>query len=300
MDNTIKNPDNAESNLDGITTKDVAFAKSIEVLRLLTSRKQIDAMAFVFVTKGKASLKIDGTPISVRSHDMFLVGSRSNLSDINISDNFDCMVMALTREFIMGVISNVRIKWKNIFSYAGPPVAHLDETMFKFIKCYYHLLNQSKDVNGNAVNEQSIRHITLSLLEEIKSFSIRNGLIATESEEAPVRQSDVIFKRFITLANESLMSNSAPSRSIQHYADSLNVSAKYLTHVCKVCSGQTAKTLIDSMLIKRIEALLHSSDLTIKEIAMQLGFPDVSNFGRFVKAKLGESPRAIRARIEQR
>ena len=79
----------------------------------------------------------------------------------------------------------------------------------------------------------------------------------------------------------------------------LNVSPKYLTHVCKVCSGDTAKNIIGKMLIKRIETLLLYNDMSIKEIAMQLGFPDVSNFGRYVKAKLGESPRAIRSRARK-
>ena len=53
------------------------------------------------------------------------------------------------------------------------------------------------------------------------------------------------------------------------------------------------------MLIKRIETQLLYNDMSIKEIAMQLGFPDVSNFGRYVKAKLGESPRAIRSRARK-
>lgn len=292
------NQDTDKRNKD-IVTENVAYFKDIEALAPYIDKDPVEALALIFVTKGKLTITIDSETVVARSHDLLVCRPHTIFGKYSVSSNFDCSVVALSKDFIYNIISNVRIKWVNITS-TRTPLLHLDDNMVRLINNYYHLLGSSIVANTDGYNAMSVRYLTFALLEELKSYALRIGAIPVEQlDENPVRQSDVIFKRFITLASKAMAEETNPSRSIQYYADMLNVSPKYLTHVCKVCSGDTAKNIIGKMLIKRIETLLLYNDMSIKEIAMQLGFPDVSNFGRYVKAKLGESPRAIRSRARK-
>lgn len=292
------NQDTDKRNKD-IVTEDVAYFKDIEALAPYIDKDPVEALALIFVTKGKLTITIDSETVVARSHDLLVCRPHTIFGKYTVSSNFDCSVVALSKDFIYNIISNVRIKWVNIAS-TRTPLLHLDDNMVRLINNYYHLLGSSIVANTDGYNAMSVRYLTFALLEELKSYALRIGAIPVDQlDENPVRQSDVIFKRFITLASKAMAEETNPSRSIQYYAEMLNVSPKYLTHVCKVCSGDTAKNIIGKMLIKRIETLLLYNDMSIKEIAMQLGFPDVSNFGRYVKAKLGESPRAIRSRARK-
>lgn len=292
------NQDTDKRNKD-IVTEDVAYFKDIEALAPYIDKDPVEALALIFVTKGKLTITIDSETVVARSHDLLVCRPHTIFGKYTVSSNFDCSVVALSKDFIYNIISNVRIKWVNIAS-TRTPLLHLDDNMVRLVNNYYNLVGSSIVANMNVFNPMSARYLTFALLEELKSYALRIGAIPVDQlDENPVRQSDVIFKRFITLASKAMAEETNPSRSIQYYAEMLNVSPKYLTHVCKVCSGDTAKNIIGKMLIKRIETLLLYNDMSIKEIAMQLGFPDVSNFGRYVKAKLGESPRAIRSRARK-
>jgi AraC-like DNA-binding protein len=46
--------------------------------------------------------------------------------------------------------------------------------------------------------------------------------------------------------------------------------------------------------MKDIIRMLKYSDKSIKEIALELDFPNISFFGKYVKAHLGVSPKAYR------
>lgn len=83
-------------------------------------------------------------------------------------------------------------------------------------------------------------------------------------------------------------------RTVQEFADKLNVSAKYLTKVVKEETGQNALLIIHCRLHLEAKYLLSNSELTIKEVAYHLGFDTSSHFGRFFKHYSGINPTAFK------
>lgn len=49
-----------------------------------------------------------------------------------------------------------------------------------------------------------------------------------------------------------------------------------------------------SEVINDVRLLLHNPDKSVKEISNELGFPNLSFFGKYVKRMLGMSPKAYR------
>lgn len=103
--------------------------------------------------------------------------------------------------------------------------------------------------------------------------------------ESTNRQTE-LFRKFIDLVH----THSPLQREVTFYADTLCISTKYLTDICRSITGEPAKTIIDNFAILEIKLLLESSDILLQDIADQLNFPDQSYLGRFFKRHMGISP----------
>ena len=74
----------------------------------------------------------------------------------------------------------------------------------------------------------------------------------------------------------------------------LYVSPKYLSAICKAESGKTANQWITEYTLEDIRYQLLFTNHSIKEITHQLGFPNTSFFGKYVRQHFGTSPKALR------
>ncbi len=81
---------------------------------------------------------------------------------------------------------------------------------------------------------------------------------------------------------------------VQHLADALNVSPKYLSSLLKVLTGQTAQQHIHEKLIAKAKEKLSTTDLSVSEIAFALGFEHSQSFSKLFKLKTNVSPLEFR------
>lgn len=82
-------------------------------------------------------------------------------------------------------------------------------------------------------------------------------------------------------------------RSVQAYADMLNITPKYLTTATRGLTGKTAGELIDEMLIVEAKVLLNESGLPIAHIAESLNFSDQFVFSKFLRNIVAKIQAAI-------
>ena len=104
--------------------------------------------------------------------------------------------------------------------------------------------------------------------------------------------SDVLFKSFMQL----LSRHAATQREVAWYAQQILITPKHLTMVCKRVSQRTAGEWITDYTLKHIRYYLFHTTMSIKEIAFQMNFSDVSFFCKYVRRHLGSSPQRLRAR----
>lgn len=286
-------PSKAVSNgSEFLLTPGIAFVPSVTMLKNFEAEHidGIEAFVFLYCTGGDISIQVNGETLHAGKRDLLVCPYNSLIGHYTLSADFDCSVLALTKEFFFSVISQERIKWSQFFKQNTTPVTRLDDEMARLADLYMEMLRIRRTMYRGTQYGSSIEHLVLSLLSELGCYAEKTGIVQTLPQA--VRQYDVIFKNFIAMLSSD--STGIPSRSVAYYADQLAITPKYLSAICKICTKSSASHLINEFLSKRIEHLLLHSDLTIKEIAMKLDFPDVSNFGRYVKGRLGRSPRAIR------
>ena len=132
-----------------------------------------------------------------------------------------------------------------------------------------------------------------AILYEVFS-SIREGMESEEMTDRHLKSSEKLFLRFTKL----ILDEDHISRKLESYAEQLCVTSKYLSHICRIECGKTATAIINEVMTERIRYYLEFTDLTIKEIASELDFPNLSFFGKYVKKHLGKSPKHYRNAIE--
>jgi AraC-like DNA-binding protein len=81
---------------------------------------------------------------------------------------------------------------------------------------------------------------------------------------------------------------------VSHFAQTLNVSSKYLNECVKEVLGVNAKHLIAEQLVMLSRHSLKFTDKTIKEIGYELGFSSPDYFSYFFKKHTGKSPSQLR------
>ena len=107
-----------------------------------------------------------------------------------------------------------------------------------------------------------------------------------QKEKIPTEVQNPLYEKF----KELLFKDFLNFRTVQHYADELNVSRKYLSEVIKKHSGKTASDWISEMVILEAKVLLQNKKMSINQISDLLHFSDQSVFGRFFKNYEGISP----------
>jgi AraC family transcriptional activator of pobA len=82
--------------------------------------------------------------------------------------------------------------------------------------------------------------------------------------------------------------------TVQHIAEALNVSPNYLSGLLKTLTGQSTQQHIHNKLIEKAKEKLSTTDLSVSEIAYELGFEHPQSFSKLFKTKTNFSPLEFR------
>lgn len=82
--------------------------------------------------------------------------------------------------------------------------------------------------------------------------------------------------------------------TVQYISNYLNVSPTYLRSLLKTLTGQSTQQHIHDKLIEKAKEKLSTTDLSVSEIAFELGFEHLQSFSKLFKAKTKLSPSEFR------
>jgi len=149
------------------------------------------------------------------------------------------------------------------------------------------LLKRMQKLNENEANANIIKlYLTTFLAEMKQSFDFRLR-IKFEAHERLTMDFKKLLNYHIT-----------KDKSVRFYAAELNVTANHLNKSVKATLARSASAVIDEMLILEAKVLMQKNGMTVSEIAFEIGFEDVSYFGRFFKRHTGFAPTEYRKMID--
>lgn len=187
-------------------------------------------------------------------------------------------------DFLASGIGNHLISGLPILEEPGfTPVFQLPETLFNKLQLLFEEALEMAKLN-DAFTHLYIQSYIIQILVEINRFAILALGHNIQNKDHYLVKS---FKKLIEL---HFREKKLPTE----YADLLHVSANHLNAKCKANQGIPAGELIRKRILLESKRLLINSNLSIGEIAYQLGFNDQSYFVKFFKKSTQITPDGFR------
>lgn len=269
-----------------------------DISRLELSDYENTALSFVlavFCEEGRLQAVVDGREYRLSDGDLFVYMPGQVFGEILLSQHARVKVLAFAQRAVDRSIYLNKYVWDCISSVRRQPLFSLSGTERQLVGHYYNLvLLKMADDNG-IFHRDIIRLLFQSMMLEFLMFVERKGMAmpdadGSEEQDAKVRQPALLYRRFMRLLAEQ----NGRECSVGALAEQLNVTPKYLSQCVKAESGRSPRDLITESTVVAIRQRLRYSEQTVKEICTELGFPNLSFFGKFVKKHLGLSPTAFR------
>ena len=138
------------------------------------------------------------------------------------------------------------------------------------------------------------KQIIISQLESLLNYAERfyNRQFITRE-----KINHTILDRLEKALNDYLNSGQPTAKglpTVNYIAEQLNISPKYLSSLLRMHTGQNTQHYIHEKLMERAKERISTTDLSISEIAYELGFEHLQSFSRLFKAKTHLSPMEFR------
>ncbi|GAB4027465.1 helix-turn-helix domain-containing protein [Spirosoma koreense] len=160
-------------------------------------------------------------------------------------------------EIILSIVQNIyRETHASIDTFSKPIILSQLESLLNYAERFY---------TRQFITRQNANHQLLDRLEKVLTDYLNSGQAAIQG---------------LPTVNE--------------IAGQLNISPKYLSSLLRMHTGQNTQHYIHEKLIQKAKERLSTSELSMSEIAYELGFEHVQSFSRLFKAKTHLTPLGFR------
>lgn len=199
-------------------------------------------------------------------------------------------VLMIHPDFLRNYPLASQIKKYGFFSYSVNEALHLSEKEKAIVNSIFRII---EDELNSRIDDFS-QDVLISQIELLLNYANRfykRQFITRKAVNNDLLQSleDILDDYFNT---RKPLSEGVPT--VQYLARQLNLSPNYLSDMLRSVTGQNAQQHIHNKLIEKSKELLSTTQLTVSEIAFQLGFEHPQSFNRLFKSKTQLSPLGFR------
>lgn len=251
---------------------------------LLQRPYRMDAVVIVVCTNGEVRLSAQSDEYVVPQGKV-LMTSASVLKFESVVDS-EIYILVFGHDFLtsMNINANFLVNMMTVLRRGARVVesSHQGTGLAMMFDGLYHNYLNSKD---NLYADLSLRHLFCSIIYKMY------GVVADTREDISNRisvkdRSSEYFERLLKLLAE----NFREQRSVEFYAEKMNISSKHLSRVIRSFTGRSVHQWIDEFVALEIKNMLRYSDMSIQQISYTLNFPNPSFMGQYFKRITGMTP----------
>lgn len=198
-------------------------------------------------------------------------------------------VLMIHPDFLWNTPLATRIKQYEFFDYAVNEALFLSEKEEAVLNAIVRNVEQEYQGNMDKFSQSIIVSQIETLLNYSDRFYQRQFLTRKATNHTVLQQVEKIIDDYFA------DNNTTGLPTVQYVAQSLNLSPMYLSSLLKSVSGQTTQQHIHEKLIEKAKEKLSTTELTVSEIAFELGFEHSQSFSKLFKVKTKLSPLAFRS-----
>ncbi|MCW3117788.1 MAG: transcriptional regulator, AraC family [Chitinophagaceae bacterium] len=194
-------------------------------------------------------------------------------------------------DFLQGYPLAPKIKQFGFFSYASNEALHLSEQEKTTMLAIYNIIREELNSRIDDFSHEVIIAQIELLLSYAKRFYKRQFLTRQVATGELVQRLEELLNTYFT--EDKPDGQGIPT--VQYLAERLNYTPNYLSDMLRSLTGLNAQQHIHQKVIERSKELLSTTNLTISEVAYQLGFEHPQSFSRLFKMRTKISPVQFRA-----
>ncbi|MAU70722.1 MAG: AraC family transcriptional regulator [Pseudozobellia sp.] len=182
------------------------------------------------------------------------------------------------------------IKRYDYFHYAANEALFLSEKEEVKIEQIVQNIEQEYHSNIDQFTQDIIISQIETLLNYAERFYQRQFITRKVSNHRIIERLENFLVAYFN--DEHLVDRGLPT--VQNVADELNISPGYLSGVLKTLTGQSTQQHIQNRIIEKAKERLSTTELSVSEIAYELGFEHSQSFNKLFKSKTKISPLTFR------
>ena len=193
-------------------------------------------------------------------------------------------------DFFWNTSLSKTIKQYEYFSYAVNEALFLSEKEEFTVTAVLRNIEQEYHSNIDTFSQSIIISQIETLLNYSERFYQRQFITRKKANHQILERLEEVLKNYFD--SDFLINKGIPT--VQYIAETLNISPNYLSGLLKTLTGQSTQQHIHDKLIEKAKGKLSITDLSIGEIAYQLGFEHSQSFSKLFKTKTNQSPLEFR------
>ena len=193
-------------------------------------------------------------------------------------------------DFLLGTPLAKSIKNYQFFGYSAREALFLSEQEETIVLDIVQNIKREYQTNIDRFSQQIILSQVEVLLNYADRFYNRQFLTRKVTNHKVLEKFEALLDQYFM---DKSQQNGLPT--VNYLAEQLNLSSDYLTSLLKVTTGLSSQQHIHEKLIEKAKEKLSSTDLSVSEIAFELGFEHSQSFSKLFKSKTKQSPLEFRA-----
>ncbi|WP_179412369.1 helix-turn-helix domain-containing protein [Mucilaginibacter sp. E4BP6] len=210
----------------------------------------------------------------------------------NAEDTRDCSqyTLLIHPDFLLTYPLAKKIKQYGFFSYSANEALHLSDKEKETIISIFEIIEEELNSRIDDFSQDVIISQIELLLNYANRFYRRQFITRKAISNDLLQKLEEILDKYFN--NETSLNRGIPT--VQYLSEKLNISPSYLSDMLRSLTGQNAQQHIHNKLIEKAKEKLSATNLSVSEVAYELGFEHPQSFSKLFKTKTNLSPLEFR------
>jgi AraC family transcriptional activator of pobA len=222
---------------------------------------------------------------------MFFISPGQPLTGIETATTNKGFTLLIHPDFLRNYPLDTKIKTYGFFDYSVNESLHLSGKEKIIISAIGKSIDDELETAIDDISQDVLISQIELLLNYSQRFYKRQFIMRKPLNNALLEKLDRILDQYFN--DKTALMKGLPT--VQYLAGELNISQKYLGDMLRTLTGHNTQQHIHIKLIEKAKEILTISNLTVGEIAFQLGFEHPQSFSKLFKSKTDLSPLEFRA-----
>lgn len=243
-------------------------------------------LTLLWNTGSEMNIVVDKVNYRLAQNDIIFL---TEFHQIDVIEVENAKMLRFNQNFYCIINNDNEVGSKGLLFYGamGIPVVSVSETHLQNLETSWDILLSEMDAKDNLQID-----MLQSMLKRVLILCARSLMSTTNYVKLENSQADII-REF----NYLVEGHFAKHHDVAFYASKLNKSPKTLSNLFAVFSERPPLSIIHDRIMIHARKQIAYTQLSIKEIAFDLGYEDLQSFSRFFKNKEGISPAQFREKV---